>query len=212
LYTRDLYISKELSEYCKNNNGVNIVNSIGNNTIQLPASSGESRELWNVLFSNPDTELLIDINNKRLVEKTGLYVFKAMPANSPECIRYDHYIDQQPKRMKAYISRDFAAYSDSCIGIYKASEFEKALNIEYKTQYIVVSSNASYSFMEETNSLIDESTGQELAYLKRPLIKRAFKLFEFSTLFHFNNSCPKPIYQPEYQLLSGLLSHQRKTL
>jgi hypothetical protein len=210
LYIRDLNISGYLSEYCQKHNGANIVSKLPKKTIQLSDQSGESRDLWRVLFDNPDTKVLIKINQGHLVKSEGLYIFSALPKGSVECADYYDYVDQQSERMKANLKRGFAAFSDLCIGTTRVYEQEDSAKLTLDEIHNQISRNTGYVISEKRSALIDESTGQELAYLQRPFVDRNFTLFEFSTLFKIDNSCPKKLIQPEYELLSALLAHQEQ--
>lgn len=208
LYVRDLNIAKELDEYCSRNDDITVVENLGDKVIGLSTRSGESRLLWRALFNNPDTSLIIDVDRSQLVDEPGRYVFSTMPANSAECLGYYNYIDKQSNRMKSNIRQAFAAFKDTCIGIDLYSDQNVELRIKYQTQYKTIKANSSYVIKERKHSLIDAKTSRELAFSKSPIVKRSFTVFEFSTLFSFDNSCPKNSSSAEYRLLSALLGYK----
>lgn len=206
LYIRDSIIAKEVSEYCENNEGIVVVADIGEKLVEFNSKldTGESRDLWRTLLSYPEKRLIINVEKSQFINKPGRYIFTAMPIGSPECLDYENYIEKQSPKSKAGIKKEFAEFSDFCIGISEYRATDNVIQLEYKTQYFPISKNSFYSLKEKKVSLVDKVSGEEFAFSKVPRVHRYFTLFEHGTLFHIFNTCSDLNTQSKYSLLLEL--------
>ncbi|WP_372880613.1 hypothetical protein [Psychromonas sp.] len=206
LYIRDSIIAKQLSEYCDNNEGIVVVADIGEQLVEFNSKTdtGQSRDLWRTLLSHPEKSLIINVTHSKLTKKTGRYIFTAMPINSPECVDYDNYIENQWPKSKVGIKKEFAEFSDFCIGISEYDSTDNVIQLEYKTESFPISKNPFYSFREEKASLVDKISGREFAFSKKIYVHRYFRLFEYGSLFDFSTSCSGRNSHSKYLLLSEL--------
>lgn len=206
LYIRDSIIAKQVSEYCENNEGIVVVADIGEKLVEFNSKldTGESRDLWRTLLSYPEKSLIINVEKSQFINKPGRYIFTAMPIGSAECLDYDNYIENQWPKSKAGIKKEFAEFSDFCIGISEYRATDNVIQLEYKTQYFPISKNPFYIFNDEKVSLVDKNSGEEFVFSKTPIVHRYFKLFETKTLFHFPTTCSTFNTPSKYSLLSEL--------